>query len=259
MGELGDDPVAVVDAHRVAVSGFHPVSVTTPAAGASIGLPIGAETSIPSCGRAKCRIGCVRIEENALVSQPWVGMIEGVAARRAECVARLSAASPKERASRLARRISPSGPRGSRGIAGWPASRPHRRCRSAAGPPTPAACTWGSIGSRLASTRIRASRCAIRLRVSVRVARRPVISPISAASRTFSWRSRGALLIGGAADRRIAQRADGHDADGGRQALQHAVGDLDDFEGSAVRNEHDGPAAFGHLSVYLTRMFPLSD
>src|SRR6266513_1256268 len=31
-----------------------------PAAGASISMPIGAETSMPSCGRARCRIGCTR-------------------------------------------------------------------------------------------------------------------------------------------------------------------------------------------------------
>ena len=60
---------------------------------------------MPSCGRAMCRIGCARIEEKALVSQPCVGMIDGVAARRAECTPRLSAASWKEEASRLARRI----------------------------------------------------------------------------------------------------------------------------------------------------------
>ena len=45
------------------------------------------------------------MEENALVSQPWVGMMDGVAASRAECTARLSAASLNDEASRLARRI----------------------------------------------------------------------------------------------------------------------------------------------------------
>ena len=40
------------------------------------------------------------------MSQPWVGMMDGVAASRAECTARLSAASLNEEASRLARRIS---------------------------------------------------------------------------------------------------------------------------------------------------------
>ena len=39
------------------------------------------------------------------MSQPWVGMMDGVAARRAECTARLSAASLNDDASRLARRI----------------------------------------------------------------------------------------------------------------------------------------------------------
>src|SRR4051812_9598552 len=71
-----------------------------------MGLPIGAETSIPSWGRAMWRIGCVRIEENALDSQPRVGMIEGVAANLAVCSDRLSAASLNDMASRLARRIS---------------------------------------------------------------------------------------------------------------------------------------------------------
>src|SRR6266436_4202002 len=51
-------------------------SVTMPAAGASISAPIGAVTSIPSCGRARCRIGCTRIAMNALVSHPLVGLVE---------------------------------------------------------------------------------------------------------------------------------------------------------------------------------------
>src|ERR671933_2168424 len=83
----------------------HPASITTPAAGASIGLPIGAETSIPSWGRAICRIGWVRIAEKALDNHPCVGMMDGVAASRAVWRDRLSAASLKDEANRFARRI----------------------------------------------------------------------------------------------------------------------------------------------------------
>ena len=77
MGELGDDPVAVIDRDRVAVARLPARVRDVPAAGASMGVPLGAVTSMPSCGRATCRIGCARMDENALVNQPWVGMIEG--------------------------------------------------------------------------------------------------------------------------------------------------------------------------------------
>ncbi len=44
-----------------------------------------------------CRIGCSRIDEKALVSQPWVGMMDGVAASRWSVLARLSVASLERR------------------------------------------------------------------------------------------------------------------------------------------------------------------
>src|SRR5947199_202920 len=78
------------------------------AAGASISAPIGAETSMPSCGRARWRIGCTRSSANALESQPFVGMIEGVAAKRAWWLASESYASFRERTRMLARRFKAS-------------------------------------------------------------------------------------------------------------------------------------------------------
>jgi hypothetical protein len=74
----------------------------------------------------------------------------------------------------------------------------------------------------------------------------------------FLGQPRGTLLVGGVTDRGVPQQEgqNSHDADGDPGALQHAIGDLDDLRGlRGVRNEHDGPAAFGHLPVYLTRMF----
>src|SRR6266702_1807670 len=79
-------------------------SVTTPAAGASISAPIGAATSIPSCGRARWRMGWTRSRMNALVSHPLVGMIDGVAPMRSRCLESESYASLSERTRMLARR-----------------------------------------------------------------------------------------------------------------------------------------------------------
>ena len=51
-------------------------------------------------------MGCSRMDEKALVSQPWVGMMDGVAASCLEWLARLSLASANDEASRSARRMS---------------------------------------------------------------------------------------------------------------------------------------------------------
>src|SRR3989442_5300620 len=58
-----------------------------PAAGASISAPIGAVTSMPSCGRARWRMGWIRSAAKALEIHPLVGMIDGVAASRSRCLA----------------------------------------------------------------------------------------------------------------------------------------------------------------------------
>ena len=131
-----------------------------------------------------CRMGCDRMEENALLSHPWVGMIDGVAASRWEWLARLSLASANEEARRLARRISAfrstriSSERRAVGLAFGRTGRD-----ASTGPPIPAACTWGSIGSRLARVRMRASVWLMREMVSARVVRRPCSSPSCWASR----------------------------------------------------------------------------
>ena len=152
------------------------------------GCPSGPSRRCPRAGGPCAGSGATRIEEKALESQPWVGMMDGVAASRAECTARLSAASLNEEASRLARRISAF--RSTR--ISWerrialPAS---PTAGPTVGPPMPAACTWGSIGSRLARTLMRASRWEMRERVSARPARRPLSSPSCCSSRAFSCAS----------------------------------------------------------------------
>ncbi len=120
------------------------------------------------------------------MSHPCVGMMDGVAASRAECTDRLSAASLNDVASRLARRISAfRSTRISleRRIA-LPTSLP---AEAMVGPPIPAAWTCGSIGSRLARTLMRASRWEMRDRVSTRPESRPLSSPSCCSSRAFSW------------------------------------------------------------------------
>src|SRR5881296_3572810 len=112
-----------------------------PAAGASISAPIGAVTSIPSCGRARWRIGWNRSRMKALVSHPLVGMIDGVAARRARFLESESYASFSDRTRILARRASAStSVRAARAC--WPpapsALRLSRSDQVPAGPPIPA-------------------------------------------------------------------------------------------------------------------------
>ena len=123
------------------------------------------------------------------MSQPCVGMMDGVAASRAECTARLSAASLNEDASRLARRIRPF--RSTRisleRRMALPASPP---AADTVGPPMPAAWTCGSIGSRLARTLMRASRWEMRERVSARPESRPLSSPSCCSRRAFSCAKR---------------------------------------------------------------------
>ena len=46
----GDQPLSMVDKHRVAIKKKFPVSTTSPAAGARIGVPSGAAMSMPLCG-----------------------------------------------------------------------------------------------------------------------------------------------------------------------------------------------------------------
>ena len=187
------------------------------------------------------------MDENALVSQPCVGMIDGVAASRCEWLARLSLASSNDEASRLARRISAlrstriscdarTPARRSAAPGGRPAS--GRRCRR----PGPA----GSIGSRLASTRMRASRWLMRVRVSDRVERRPCSSPISWASRAFSCLQPGGARAGPPCGpwwhSPTSNAAARPRATPPTAILMHAVGDLDDPRGlRAVRYENDGP------------------
>ena len=163
-----------------------------PAAGASISAPIGADTSIPSCGRARCRIGCTRSAMNALVSHPLVGMIDGVAARRSRCRDRVSYAWFSDRTRMLARRARAStSSRAAR--ASWP-SRPSalrlsRSNHAPAGPPIPACWTLVSVGVSPASSRISCSRSLKRCSVSRSPAIRSRICWISFARTRFSFSS----------------------------------------------------------------------
>src|SRR2546430_7497848 len=79
-----------------------------PAAGASISAPAFAVTSIPSCGRARCRIGWTRMDAKALEIHPLVGMMDGVAANRSRCLASEPYASFSDRTRMSARRLSAS-------------------------------------------------------------------------------------------------------------------------------------------------------
>ena len=115
------------------------------------------------------------------------------------------------------------------------------------GPPMPAAWTWGSIGSRLASTRMRASRWLMvgegvrQVRAGGRAARR---SPAPAGrSPAAGGRSRevGGARHGGISDQQRGRQPERQAAD---PDLDQAVGDLNDLRGlGPVRNENDRPAA----------------
>ena len=91
MGEPRADPVAVVDldgeAVPLVVARQHHDAGGRARRSAS---PVGAVTSMPSCGRFSCRIGWNRLLVNWLESHPAVGMMLGVFAKRSKLLCSVS-------------------------------------------------------------------------------------------------------------------------------------------------------------------------
>src|SRR3989442_1206858 len=134
----------------------------------------------------------MRSRMNALVSQPLVGMIDGVAARRARFLDSESYASFSDRTRMLARRASASTSARAASACCPPGPSALRLSRSdhmPAGPPMPACCTVVSVGVSPASKRSSCSRWPNRCSVSRSPVMRSRIRWISSASRRFSFSS----------------------------------------------------------------------
>src|SRR5213080_1019216 len=239
-----------------------------PAAGASISAPIGALTSMPSCGRARWRIGCTRSAMNALVSHPLVGMIDGVAARRSRCRDRVSYAWFSDRTRMLARRARASTSSRGQGLLAIPAQ------RLEAVPLQPRA-GWPA-DPRLLDARVggRESREQPHLLLALAEAVQRVAQPRHPLAHLLDLVRQDAVFVferaaagdvhatrdGGDAQHQERQR---HHAADAEQRFQERLGHLHGAgQARAVRHHHDGPASlrllphqpFGpHIDTYGRR------
>ena len=176
-----------------------PAKTTVPVAGATIGVPVGATTSMPSCGRFSCRIGWKRLDMNWLESQPVVGMMLGVFANLSKLRCSVSETTSNERANVEARAISPSTsgralqprrPRKGRRRAGWrmPTSVGvliSVRAEAAVGAGAAESRTEVASTGSPASSRSCPSRLAISCSVSSSTLKRASIAAISACNEAF--------------------------------------------------------------------------
>ena len=251
VGELGDDAVAVVDRDGVAVARF-PAGIGHDARGGGLDRAAHRRRHVDALVRPGDVQDRVLAHGRERAREPALGRHDR---RRGGQPLRVAGQAVLGLLERRGQQVGPADQRVQvdPDLLGAPQRRSGvRQPRRAAsvGPPMPAAWTWGSIGSRLARTRMRASRWLMRVRVSDRVARRPCSSPISWASRGFSS-CRGARAgqvrragHGRVPDEQRRRPAEGRAAD---RRLDQAVGDLDDLRGlRAVWYEDNGPPAFRH-------------